>query len=205
MLRIVKPLLCLLVFSAPSLAAIINGGFELNDNGWTVASTNFGSPWCTTASCGTGGGKAGPHSGNGWLWFGGIAGSAEVGSASQSVVVSATGSPSLNFWVWDGQGPFGAADYFLVTVDGSEVFRINQANSAAYSAYSQVTISLGAWANDANHLIRFEESNGTVGQGFNLSVDDVSISDSSAPEPASALLLGAGALLLAAFRRVHSA
>jgi hypothetical protein len=203
MLRIFKPLLCLLVFSSACLATtIINGGFETGSLGWTVASTNFGTPWCD-ALCGTGAGTAGPHSGMSWLWFGGTP-DEEHGRASQSVVVSSAGSPSLSFWLRSGMVPAGATDYFLVMVDGNEVFRINQLNAASYSSYSQVSISLGTWADDASHLIEFEEWN-AAGQTFNLSVDDVSVSDSSAPEPGSALMLGAGALLLAAFRRARSA
>jgi hypothetical protein len=201
-------LLCLLVISLPSMAGIINGDFESGAGvGWTETSTNVGTPWCTVETCGTGIGTAGistagPHGGSAWLWFGGAPN--EVGSASQSIDLSGTGTPSLNFWVWAGDAPDAATDYFRVSVDGSQIFQIDQTNAAAYSAYTLVTLSLAAWADGGSHLLSFQESNGPVGM-FNLSVDDVSLSNTTAPEPASALLLGAGALLFAAFRRFRAA
>lgn len=50
-----------------------DSGFEAGTPNpyWTEASINFGSPLCTVATCGSGGGT-GPHTGSWWAWFGGI-------------------------------------------------------------------------------------------------------------------------------------
>lgn len=55
---------------------ILNGNMEGAAAAWTQTSTNFGTPLCTAAACGLGGGT-GPHAGAGWCWFGGLGGALE--------------------------------------------------------------------------------------------------------------------------------
>jgi hypothetical protein len=51
---------------------IQDGGFEAGPSGgiWTESSTNFGTPICSVAACGTGGGT-GPRTGAFWTFLGG--------------------------------------------------------------------------------------------------------------------------------------
>jgi hypothetical protein len=78
--------------------ALPEGGFEggTPNPAWAEAPTNFGTPLCDAAGCGTGGGTAGPRSGSCWAWCGGYDGSTESGSVQQSIVIP-TGTTGLAF------------------------------------------------------------------------------------------------------------
>jgi hypothetical protein len=55
--------------------AVVDGGFEAGpfSGNWVEFSTNSGTPICSVASCGRGGGS-GPRTGCHWAWFRGVAG-----------------------------------------------------------------------------------------------------------------------------------
>lgn len=166
-------------------ASAANGGGNLiadpsfedgTPNGfWTESSTNFGTPLCTVADCGTGTGT-GPRTGTWWAWFGGIA-AAETGTMGQSVTIP-TGSTSLDFYF---EAPLcaAAADFIRVTVDGTELWRANGTSSACgVVGYQQISVPLGAFADGGSHAILFESTSTGAGT-TNFMVDDVSLA--SAP------------------------
>ncbi|HET7842795.1 MAG TPA: DUF11 domain-containing protein [Xanthomonadales bacterium] len=141
---------------------------------WTEASSNFGSPLCTTAGCGTGGGSAGPRTGTVWTWFGGI-GALEVGSMEQALVIP-TGATQLEFWTRFGACAGGAADFLRLTIDGTEVFRRDSTYAGCgETAYVQNLVNISSFANGASHTLRFESTTGTGGAASNHNLDDVSI------------------------------
>ena len=53
---------------------------------WGQSSTNFGTPLCTVADCGDGGGTAGPRTGTVWAWSGGT-NADEQATLTQSVTI----------------------------------------------------------------------------------------------------------------------
>src|SRR5690349_20389229 len=65
---------------------------------WTSTSTNFGTAFCSVASCGTCSGPCVPRSGTWYVWFGG-AGVAEMGTLSQSFTLANAGNSALSFWL----------------------------------------------------------------------------------------------------------
>ena len=82
---------------------ILDGGFEtggIPSSIWNdpQSSTNFGTPLCDNATCGTGSGAAPPRTGQVWAWFGGIP-SPETARVGQSVTIPAGVSASLRFWM----------------------------------------------------------------------------------------------------------
>ena len=88
--------------------------------GWTVqTSTNFGTPLCDTATCGTGG-AAPPYAGDNWAWFGG-ASAAETATLGQSVSIMAGGQATLSFVMRIGTVSLPFTDVLNVRVDGTIV------------------------------------------------------------------------------------
>jgi hypothetical protein len=155
--------------------AVMDGGFETGSPNtyWTEASTNFGSPLCTVAGCGTGTGT-GPNSGIWWAWFGGIS-AYEEGSVSQSVTIP-SGANDLTFYleqiVCDS-----AADYLELTIDGNQEFLTDGSSAlCAVLGYSLQTVDISAYADDGAHTIEFHsEIFAQNAGGSNFFVDDVSI------------------------------
>lgn len=160
--------------------AIQDGGFEdgTPNSFWTEASTNFGTPICDAVGCGVGGGT-GPHGGTFWTWFGGIAG-AEEGSMTQSVTFPAGGSASITFFL---EMPTcaagsGADDFMELTVDGTQVFRIDATSPLCNTVgYQQQVVDVSAFADGAAHTVAFHSITST--EVVNFFVDDVSLATTS--------------------------
>ncbi|MEY2488115.1 MAG: hypothetical protein QOC70_57 [Verrucomicrobiota bacterium] len=122
--------------------------------GWTVqTSTHFGTPLCSTTTCGTGG-AAPPYAGNNWAWFGG-ASEAETATLGQSVTIPAGGQATLSFAMRIGTISFPFTDVLNVRVDGTIVQSYPEPTGPEV-LYSLRTIDLGAFANGAAHNILFE-------------------------------------------------
>ncbi len=103
---------------------------------WGQNSTNFGSPLCSLAVCGNGGGTAGPRSGNVWGWFGGTT-AYEDGLLYQGLEMPAcVAYVILQFYFWIGTADAGsdASDYFTANIGGAEVFRASAAQKNSYSS-----------------------------------------------------------------------
>lgn len=166
---------------ANSTATAMNGGgnivgdpsFEAGTPNpiWTETSTNFGTPLCTVAGCGTGTGT-GPHTGDWWAWFGGIA-AFEDGTVSQGIMIP-TGATDLTFWL-EAIICASPADFIEVTVDGNQVFLAD--GSAAFCGtlgYHQETVDISAFADGNIHTVEFHST--IFGSGTtNFFVDDVEI------------------------------
>ncbi|MEZ5454835.1 MAG: DUF11 domain-containing protein [Lysobacteraceae bacterium] len=171
-------------------ASAANGGGNLiadpsfedgSPNGfWTESSTNFGTPLCTTAACGTGGGTAGPRTGTWWAWFGGSS-ATETATTGQSVTIPA-GSTTLDFYF---EAPVcsataGAADFIRLTIDGVEQWRQNASSASCnVDGWQLVSVPVTTFADGNSHAILFESTSGTAGETTNFMVDDVSLA--SAP------------------------
>ncbi|SDD61092.1 DUF11 domain-containing protein [Aquimonas voraii] len=158
---------------------IVDGSFEApSAPAWTQSSTNYGSPLCDEAGCGTGGGTAGPRTGSQWMWFGG-AGALEVGVAEQSVAIPA-GATTLSFGYRLGlcAAGAGANDFIRLTVGGTELWR-RDASSAecGATAYALASVDISALAG-STQAVRFESTSGTAGTSSNFSIDDVSLPSS---------------------------
>ena len=139
---------------------------------WTEASTNFGTPLCTIADCGTGTGT-GPHTGDWWSWFGGIA-AAETGSMTQSVTIP-TGATTLTFWL---EAPVCAntTDFLELRIDGNTVWTVNGTSPLCNTVgYTQQSVNIAAYANGAAHSIQFFSTISGSPSGSNFFVDDVSL------------------------------
>ncbi len=120
---------------------------------WTVqTSTNFGTPVCNRAVCGTDGGS--PYAGDNWAWFGG-ASVPETATLGQNVTFPAGGTATLSFVMKIRDLDFPpVTDVLNVRVDGTLVQSYPE-GQIEY-AYSLRTIDLSAFADGGSHLILFE-------------------------------------------------
>jgi hypothetical protein len=136
---------------------------------WTEFSQNFGTPLCTTAICGVGGGT-GPHSGTWWTWFGGTT-AAETGFVEQSVTIPA-GTADLVFWL---EIPVAnIPGEMRVKMGATTIATYTQADTTAFGTYAQVTIDIDAFAG-GTHMLRFEADNAAGADVINFFIDDVQI------------------------------
>ena len=167
----------LLLASAAAWAAVVtqDGGFELGSPNpvWDEASTNFGTPLCTVAGCGTGNGT-GPRSGTWWAWFGGIGSQLEVGSLHQDLVI-APGAATLTFWLEVPSNNNNPDDFLAVSIDETEVFRVTGDAAAAYAEYAQVTLDVSAFADGSSHTLTFDSTTNPGEVSTNFFVDDVAL------------------------------
>lgn len=168
------------ILNAPEVDVVTDGGFEAGPFGgtWAEASSNFGTPVCDLAGCGTGTGT-GPHSGTYWTWFGGI-GTYEEGSMTQDVTIP-SGIATLTFWLEQilCDSP---ADYMEVTIDGTQIFLTDGSSSlCGVLGYAQQSVDVSAYADDGTHTLEFHsEIFANNGGGSNFFVDDV-VLDVQAP------------------------
>jgi hypothetical protein len=166
------------VSNAPDACAnvIVDGGFEnggIPSSTWDPeTSTNFGTPLCDNASCGTGGGASPPRTGLIWAWFGGIP-APETATLGQTVNIASSSTATLNFWMRIGTVSSPFTDVLNVRVDGTIVQSFPEP-ATPEAAYTLRTINLNAFANGANHQILFEYIGPSSGTGSYV-IDDVSL------------------------------
>ncbi|MGB7924053.1 MAG: CHRD domain-containing protein [Pyrinomonadaceae bacterium] len=155
---------------------IVDGGFEnggIPSSTWDPeTSTNFGTPLCDNASCGTGGGASPPRTGLIWAWFGGIP-APETATLGQTVPIANNSTATLNFWMRVGTVSSPFTDVLNVRVDGTIVQSFPEP-TVAEGAYTLRTINLNAFANGGNHAILFEYIGPSSGTGSYV-IDDVSL------------------------------
>ena len=153
-------------------AAVVNGDGVLDSPNWTEDDTEFGSPLCNLALCGTGGATAGPHGGAIWAWFGGSITAGHTGSLEQTLTIT-SGTKALSYWFRNGsvEAPFDAT--LSVEVDGTPVKTHTEA-PVAQGAYTQQLANISAFADGNSHVVSFNYLNGEESL-TNMTVDDVSI------------------------------
>lgn len=157
---------------------ILNGNMEGAATAWNQTSTNFGTPLCTAAACGVGGGT-GPHAGSGWAWFGGFPGGVEQGTLDQTITIP-TGlvSANFNFWlevpVCDSVG--GSQDYLAVLIDSDTLFFVTGNDILCGTVgYGQQTFNVLSYADGNPHTITFTSTTFGTGGATNFFVDDVEL------------------------------
>lgn len=161
---------------APVADVIADGGFELVESNatWTSTSTAFDTSLCSLQSCGNGTGT-GPRSGTYFMWFGGTGGGGELGSASQQIVLPATGATyHLTFYtewfVWDSPD-----DFLQVRVDNHVVFELRPTDPATGTlGYTQRSVDLSAFADGQPHQLTFYAET-CAAANANIFVDDVAL------------------------------
>jgi hypothetical protein len=144
---------------------------------WLEFSQNFGTPLCTIAGCGTGGGS-GPRNGGWWAWLGGYDGY-ELASMTQTMVIP-VGTATLSFWVQLPACANGGVDTMEVTLDGMLLFTFGNAHPTCdLNVYTQYTADVTAFANGGSHTLDFTGEVFGTGPPMtsitNFFVDDVSI------------------------------
>ncbi|MFI5219381.1 MAG: PKD domain-containing protein [Bacteroidia bacterium] len=156
---------------------VVDGGMEAGSPSaaWTEASTNFGTPLCTVAGCGVGGGS-GPHTGTWWSWFGGIA-LFEEGEQSQSVTIPTNNTANLYFWLEVPVACDGPTDFMKVAMDADTVFAVDGTSAlCGVVGYTLQTVNLDVYADGNPHTLDFFSRIYAVnGTGTNFFVDDISI------------------------------
>ena len=170
-------LLAAMAVSFGANAQIVDGGFEagIGAGTWNEASTNFGTPLCTAALCGTGGGAALPRTGDVYAWFGGSGDATEIGSVDQDANVTSGTLANLLVYVKIPSVGDGTADnYMKVMVDGTEVGMVTAEDSASYADYTLWSVPINSYADGAVHNIRLEakENGGSV---FSVLADDIAL------------------------------
>jgi hypothetical protein len=154
----------------PSFEASASGTPSTNPS-WGSTSTNYGTAWCTIASCGTGNSTAGPRTGDWWAWLGG-ASSLETTTIDQTIVIPAGAPRQLNYWLRIGRLSTAGAT-MTVKVDGNVVQTIPQP-PAPEADYSLRTVDMSAFADGGSHSILFELIS-PGGDTPNFIVDDVTL------------------------------
>ncbi|MBL0343451.1 MAG: PKD domain-containing protein [Bacteroidetes bacterium] len=160
---------------------VTDGGFENGPGAgsWIEASSNFGTPLCDLALCGTGTGT-GPRTGTYWAWFGGIQATTETASVEQSFVIPAGGTVSLTFWleqiVCDGP-----QDFMEVSIDGNIVFSTDGVSAlCGVLGYSLQTVDISSYADGNSHTLSFNSTTFSAnGNVTNFFIDDISVMSST--------------------------
>ena len=160
---------------------ILDGGFEaggIPSSLWNApqSSTNFVTPLCDDARCGTGSGTAPPRTGLVWAWFGGVP-VPETSALGQDVTIPA-GTASLHFWMRIGTVTAPFIDVLNVKIDNVTVQAYAEP-STAESDYTERVIDLSAFADGALHNIQFQYIGPSNGTGSYV-VDDVTLLASGA-------------------------
>jgi hypothetical protein len=155
---------------------VLDGSFESGGVPSTIwsdpqTSTNFGTPLCSVATCGTGSGTAPPRTGTFWAWFGGIP-LPETATLGQDVVIPA-GTASIHFWMRTGTVTAPFTDVLNVKIDNVTVVSYPEP-SIAEADYTERFIDLTSFANGASHNIEFEYIGPSNGTGSYV-IDDVTL------------------------------
>lgn len=170
-------LLAAMAVSFGATAQIVDGSFEagIGAGTWTEASVNFGTPLCTAAACGTGGGPAIPRTGDVFAWFGGSGDASEIASVAQDANISSGTTANLLVYVKiAAPGDGTAGNYMKAMVDGTEVGMVTAGDSATYADYTLWSVPIDSYADGAVHNIKIEakENGGTT---FNILADDIAL------------------------------
>jgi uncharacterized repeat protein (TIGR02543 family) len=152
-----------------------DGGFEAGtgtSSPWQQASTNFGTPLCSVATCGA---FSIPRTGTWMAWLGGTH-AAETATLTQTRLID-KGPKRLTFYLWWVDAPDPAAT-FKVYMDGVQIFSLAGANSVPYAAgYTQVAVDVSAYADGTTHTLKFEGINAAGAASTNVFLDEVALTN----------------------------
>lgn len=165
----------------PVAPGVVDGTYEAGTpwTAWTVqTSTNFGTPGCNTALCGTGGGAAPPFAGDNWAWFGGIP-AVESATIGQNVTIPAGGNKFIRFQMRIGTVSSPFTDTLTVRVDGVPQVTYTEPTTAE-AAYTLRYVDVSAFANGAAHALLFSYVGPSTGTG-SFTVDDVELVTCTTP------------------------
>jgi len=156
---------------------VLDPGFEggTPSKVWTEASTTFGTPICDTGCTEDTG--VGPYEGDFWAWFGGLE-EPEAASVAQGVTIPAAENALLTFRFAINSTTGTGDDAFTVLVDDTVVWMATDIEMDEYADYTRVEADVTAFADGAEHTIRFESDHpGHVGTGLitNFFLDSVSL------------------------------
>ncbi|MBI1267608.1 MAG: hypothetical protein GC193_09300 [Cryomorphaceae bacterium] len=108
---------------------------------WTEASSNCGTPLCTTALCVTCVGGCIAYDGDWCDWFGGAV---EEGLMTQAVTIANGTNATLILWiVLPTSGPAIADDVFEARMDGTQ--------GAQYAAYTEISVDISSYSDGQTH------------------------------------------------------
>ena len=157
-------------------AQVLDGSFEAGPGGsWVEASTNFGTPLCSEASCGNGGGPCVPRTGTFYSWYGGAGGAVETASVEQAVVIPNGTTGTIKLFVKIAvAGPGIAGDKLDVSVDGNVLATVTALDSVAYADYTQLSVDVSSLTDGNAHTLRIEGFQSTTAV-CNILVDDVDL------------------------------
>ncbi len=153
--------------------------FEMGtpSDAWLESSLIFESPICDE-NCTEEEGAA-PHSGDWWVWFGGLDDMAEEAAVEQVMVVPAGDTAQLSFWFQIRSGSGTGEDVFAVDIiDGETVDTVFMATDFDMpdfaGGYTRVDLDISDWADGGSYQLRFSAS--IAGNGLtSFFLDDVEI------------------------------
>lgn len=165
---------------------VVDPGYEASGpaggGAWTSTSTNFGHVFCAVGRC-TDVPTLNAWDGDWWAWFGGVdpimPGDAvlpEIGTVRQTVAIPA-GATALAFRLRVPSCSGSASDFLALTVDGVERWRVDASDAALCggTAYTQQTVDVSAFADDANHVVELHGEQRAAGGATSFFVDDVQL------------------------------
>ena len=151
---------------------LLDGGFEQGtpSPAWAETSTVFSTPICSLGLCGV----PGAHRGDGFAFLGGSTSGPESGSLEQTVTLY-PGDATLTLELWKPATSGNSVDRFRVTVDGAEVFALEEASPGFASGYRPVQVNLAAFADGLPHQLRLEGVTTGPSVHSNFFVDSVEL------------------------------
>jgi len=174
-LKIFIALIISVNISFAQVNVVADSSFEAGtpNTAWAEASLNFGTPLCDATECGNCGGPCFARTGAWYAWFGGIT-AIETASLTQSVIIPAGNAANLSFWFKLAIVGTDPNDSITVQLDGNSLWTAKNADATTYAEYTEVVISIDAYADGAAHSLSFSSSLHGVSLS-NFLVDDVSI------------------------------
>lgn len=163
-------------FVGATQAQLVDPSFEAAGEGgvWEQASTNFGTPLCTQAFCGTCGGPCVAYAGEWYAWFGGAT-AVETGVLAQTFTLPAGSTAELKFWFKVAlAGPALEADWVNVKMDGDIYWSANGTQGTEFAEYTLVTVDISALADGGSHTLSIEGYQ-TTAESVNFLVDAFSV------------------------------
>jgi Zn-dependent metalloprotease len=161
----------------PYQQRIKDGGFEGGTPNpvWGEVSQLFGTPLCGPGLCGTVPGVAEPHTGDWWIWFGGVP-AAETAAVTQTLGLPPDAT-TLEFYLWVGShSGNGSSDYMQVLIDNTEVFSVTDDSTAYDAGYTLVSVPVAAFAGAERTLsILYHNDSPSSMNTISINVDDVSL------------------------------